>query len=122
MLNFERIADVMPFYCDILGFKLSDYFLHPFPAYFLHVNTRHHSLALVETGDWITLDVPGRRLELHVDEATLATRRAAWTAPVAHFDRGYGALFLEHVLQADRGVDFDFLVGGSGSGVPKDNH
>jgi L-arabonate dehydrase len=72
-------------------------------------------LALVETGDWITLDVPGRRLELHVDEATLASRRAAWTAPAAHFDRGYGALFLDHVLQADRGVDFDFLVGGSGT-------
>jgi 2,3-dihydroxybiphenyl 1,2-dioxygenase len=50
VLNFERIADVMPFYRDILGFKLSDYFLRPFPAYFLHVNTRHHSLALVETG------------------------------------------------------------------------
>ena len=73
------------------------------------------TLALVESGDWITVDVPGRRLELHVDEPSLATRRAAWTPPTAHFARGYGALFLDHVLQADRGVDFDFLVGGSGT-------
>jgi dihydroxy-acid dehydratase len=72
-------------------------------------------LALVATGDWITLDVPERKLTLEVDAATLAARRAAWAAPAAHFDRGYGALFLDHVLQADQGVDFDFLVGRSGT-------
>ena len=50
VMHFERIADVMPFYQDVLEFKLSDYWLRPFPAYFFHVNPRHHSIAFIETG------------------------------------------------------------------------
>jgi dihydroxy-acid dehydratase len=79
-------------------------------------------LALVRNGDMITLDVPARSLHLHVDDAELAARRAAWTPPEPHATRGYARLYIDHVLQADRGADFDFLVGRSGSPVPRDNH
>jgi L-arabonate dehydrase len=68
-------------------------------------------LALVRDGDEIELDVPRRTLSLRVDDAELARRRAAWTPRNAHFSRGYGRLFLDHVLQADEGCDFDFLRG-----------
>ncbi|MFX9061770.1 dihydroxy-acid dehydratase, partial [Acinetobacter baumannii] len=61
-------------------------------------------------------------LHLHVDEAELAARRAAWSPPAPPADRGYQRLYVDHVLQADRGADFDFLVGRSGSPVPRDNH
>ena len=68
-------------------------------------------LALVRTGDRITLDVPNRRLELLVSQDELDRRRAGWTPPPAHpgSDRGYTGLFHKTVLQADEGVDFDFL-------------
>ncbi|GLH81204.1 dihydroxy-acid dehydratase [Bradyrhizobium sp. SSBR45G] len=79
-------------------------------------------LALVKNGDMITLDVAARRLHLHVSDEELAARRAAWTPPAPHAARGYQKLYIDHVLQADRGVDFDFLVGRSGSPVPRDNH
>ena len=79
------------------------------------------ALALVEEGDWIVLDVAERRLILEVDEATLAQRRARWTSPGAP-ERGYAKLYVEHVLQADQGVDLDFLVGGSGTEVLRDSH
>ncbi|MGJ5069399.1 IlvD/Edd family dehydratase [Bradyrhizobium oligotrophicum] len=79
-------------------------------------------LALVKNGDMITLDVAGRRLHLHVSDEELAARRAAWTPPEPHAARGYQKLYIDHVLQADRGVDFDFLVGRTGSPVPRDNH
>ncbi|MGJ4900773.1 IlvD/Edd family dehydratase [Bradyrhizobium sp. HKCCYLS2058] len=79
-------------------------------------------LALVKNGDMITLDVAGRRLHLHVSDEELAARRAAWTPPKPHAARGYQKLYIDHVLQADRGVDFDFLVGRTGSPVPRDNH
>ncbi|HEV2127385.1 MAG TPA: dihydroxy-acid dehydratase, partial [Thermomicrobiales bacterium] len=68
-------------------------------------------LALVRDGDRIELDVPARRLHLHVDDAELATRRAAWTGPSPAFTRGYGRLYLEHVTQAPLGCDFDVLRG-----------
>jgi dihydroxy-acid dehydratase len=68
-------------------------------------------LALVRDGDEIELDVPRRTLSLRVDEAELARRKAAWTPRAPHFTRGYGRLFLDHVLQADDGCDFDFLRG-----------
>jgi dihydroxyacid dehydratase/phosphogluconate dehydratase len=67
-------------------------------------------LALVANGDLIRLDVPARTLDLLVDEDELAFRRARWTAPPARFQRGYGALYAEHVTQADQGCDFDFLA------------
>jgi dihydroxy-acid dehydratase len=68
-------------------------------------------LALVQDGDEIELDVGQRRLELQVDEAELARRRRAWQPPPPAFSRGYGRLYLEHVLQAPLGCDFDFLRG-----------
>ncbi len=79
-------------------------------------------LALVRNGDLITLDVHARSLHLHVDEAELTARRAAWVAPEPHAVRGYAKLYIDHVLQADRGADLDFLVGRTGSPVPRDNH
>ena len=75
------------------------------------------TLALVRDGDMIELDVAQRRLHLDVAPEELARRRATWRAPAAHDARGYTRLFLDHVQQADRGVDFDILVGGSGQGV-----
>jgi L-arabonate dehydrase len=68
-------------------------------------------LALVRDGDEIELDVSRRTLTLRVDEAELARRRAAWMPRPPHFTRGYGRLFLDHVLQANEGCDFDFLRG-----------
>ena len=79
-------------------------------------------LALVQTGDAITLDVAERRLHLHVDDAELARRRAAWTPPAEPMERGYVKLYVDHVLQANDGADLDFLVGRSGAKVPRDNH
>ena len=68
-------------------------------------------LALVRDGDEIELDVPHRRLTLRVADAELARRRAAWTPPPPHFTSGYGRIFLDHVLQANEGCDFDVLRG-----------
>ena len=78
-------------------------------------------LALVQTGDMITLDVANRSVNLEVDDATLAKRRAGWKAP-ASADRGYVKLYVEHVQQANKGADLDFLVGKSGAVVPRDSH
>jgi dihydroxy-acid dehydratase len=79
-------------------------------------------LALVQNGDLITLDVQARSLHLHVDDVALAERRAAWQPPAPHATRGYAKLYVDHVLQADKGADLDFLVGRTGSPVPRDNH
>jgi dihydroxy-acid dehydratase len=79
-------------------------------------------LALVQNGDLITLDVQARSLHLHVDDVALAERRAAWQPPTPHATRGYAKLYVDHVLQADKGADLDFLVGRTGSPVPRDNH
>ncbi|MBI4185259.1 MAG: dihydroxy-acid dehydratase [Proteobacteria bacterium] len=76
-------------------------------------------LALVESGDTIALDVPGRRLDLVVEEAELARRRARWTPPPPRYGRGYGALFSRHVTQANEGCDFDFLHTDAGPPVPE---
>ena len=59
---------------------------------------------------------------LDVSEKVLAERRAKWQPPKQPMDRGYYKLYVEHVNQANEGVDFDFLVGCSGSAVPRDNH
>jgi dihydroxy-acid dehydratase len=76
-------------------------------------------LALVQEGDLITLDVPGRRLQLEVGEDELERRRKSWVAPEKLFERGYGALYTEHIGQADTGCDFDFLAR-SGAAVEPD--
>lgn len=80
-------------------------------------------LALVRDGDFIELDVEARKLHLEVSDEELARRKADWKPPVHdHLGRGYGRLYVNHVLQADEGVDFDFLVGGSGAYIPRENH
>jgi dihydroxy-acid dehydratase len=79
-------------------------------------------LALVQDGDMIELDVAARRLHLDVSDEELARRRAAWQPPQAPMTRGWTKLYFDHVQQANRGADLDFLVGKSGAGVPKDNH
>jgi len=79
----------------------------------LHVCPESHvggPLGLVKDGDLIRLDAAARRIDLLVDDAEMAARRAAWTAPPAHYERGYGAMFSAHVLQADVGCDFDYLA------------
>lgn len=67
-------------------------------------------LALVQTGDEILLDVSERKLELLIAPEELGRRARLFTPPPRHYDRGYGRLFLDHVTQADRGCDFDFLA------------
>jgi dihydroxy-acid dehydratase len=79
-------------------------------------------LALVRTGDWITLDVPARTLALDVPDDELAGRRAAWTAPPRPATRGWTWLYTEHVQQADTGCDLDFLNGASGPQVGRESH
>jgi len=68
-------------------------------------------LALVRDGDIIELDVPERRLALRVDDEELSRRRADWTPPAIQYPRGFGLMHAQHVTQADRGCDFDFLEG-----------
>ncbi len=79
------------------------------------------TLALVQPGDFVSLDVAQRAIRLEVDDATLASRRAKWTPP-APPARGYEKLYVEHVQQAHLGADMDFLVGRSGAGVARDSH
>lgn len=74
-------------------------------------------LALVQTGDIITVDVPARSINLQVNEAELTKRREAWQAPPARYERGYGWMFSRHILQADSGCDFDFLETSHGAPV-----
>ena len=79
-------------------------------------------LALVNTGDLITLDVPARQLTLHVSEEELAQRRLKWRAEPPIALRGWSRLYVDHVMQADTGCDLDFLVGSSGSEVTRESH
>jgi dihydroxy-acid dehydratase len=66
-------------------------------------------LALLRTGDIVSIDVAARSIRMEVSDEELATRRAAWTPPEPHFERGYGWVFTKHIEQADKGCDFDFL-------------
>ena len=81
-------------------------------------------LGLVQTGDYVILDVAARRLDLDVPAAELAGRRpsAAMAAGFAAPRRGWERLYIDHVLQADTGADLDFLLGSSGSEVTRDSH
>jgi dihydroxy-acid dehydratase len=76
-------------------------------------------LAFVRTGDEIEIDVAKRRIHLHVSDDELARRRAAWRPPAPHYARGYGAMFSEHIGQADEGCDFDFLRGTAPTAEPE---
>ncbi|GAA0635967.1 L-arabinonate dehydratase [Halomonas beimenensis] len=76
-------------------------------------------LALVRDGDEIELDIDARRLELCIDEQELEARRQAWRAPSPRIDRGYTAIFQEHVTQADQGCDFDILQNGQRQDEPE---
>jgi len=78
-------------------------------------------LAVVQDGDMIEVDVAGRGLNLLVAEDELARRRLAWEQPAAP-KSGYAKLYFDHVLQADQGVDLDFLVGCRGDAVPRESH
>jgi len=79
-------------------------------------------LGLVGNGDIIELDVAARRLHLDVAESEIERRRGQWKPSQPAFRRGYYQLYYDHVLQADRGADLDFLVGRSGAGVPRECH
>jgi L-arabonate dehydrase len=79
-------------------------------------------LALVKDGDMIQLDVADRKLHLEVSDEELAKRRAQWKAPQPPMQSGYQRLYFDHVLQADKGADLDFLVGGRGAGIPRESH
>jgi dihydroxy-acid dehydratase len=79
-------------------------------------------LALVRNGDMIEIDVAKRKIHLDVSEAELARRKLAWKPLPPHSDRGWVKLYCDTVLQADRGVDLDFLVGGSGAKVGRESH
>ena len=76
-------------------------------------------LAFVETGDEIEIDVEQRLIHLHVSDEELARRKAAWTKPAPKYPRGYGALFSDHIGQADQGCDFDFLAAGGAIPEPE---
>ena len=76
-------------------------------------------LALVQTGDIISLDVPNRSLSVEISDEELARRRSAWTAPEPRYQRGYGWVFSKHIEQADKGCDFDFLRTEFGDPVPE---
>ncbi|WP_326541770.1 L-arabinonate dehydratase [Pseudorhodoferax sp.] len=76
-------------------------------------------LALVKTGDRITVDVPARTIHLEISDEEMASRRAAWTAPPPRYERGYGWMFGRHIKQANEGCDFDFLETTFGKPVPE---
>jgi len=89
-------------------------------ACILHVSPESYvggPLALVKTGDWITVDVPARSIKLEVSDAELAQRRAALKPPTPRYERGYGWMFARHIKQAHDGCDFDFLETGFGKPV-----
>ncbi|HKX33121.1 MAG TPA: L-arabinonate dehydratase [Blastocatellia bacterium] len=88
----------------------------------LHVAPESHiggPLALVRDQDLIELDVPGRQLRLCVSDEELERRRAGWSKPPRHYERGFGALFSQHVTQANEGCDFDFLLAGTATPEPE---
>jgi dihydroxy-acid dehydratase len=78
-------------------------------------------LALVKTGDFITVDIDNRSINMEVSDEELARRRAAWTPPPKRFERGYGWMFSQHIKQANEGCDFDFLQTDFGAPVGEPN-
>jgi len=80
------------------------------------------NLALVQNGDMIELNVPNKKIHLEVSDEELSKRRKKWKKDDVASDRGYANLYVKHVMQADKGADFDFLVGKSGDKVTRDSH
>lgn len=80
------------------------------------------TLAIVQNGDMITLDVPNRLLQLNISDEEIARRKSEWIAPEPMATRGYVRIYLDHVEGAELGADLDVLVGGSGSKVDRDLH
>ena len=80
------------------------------------------NFAVVQNGDTISIDVPNRKIHLHVSDDELTKRKAKWKSSVKISERGYVHLYQTHVQQAHLGADMDFLVGGSGSEVSRDSH
>ena len=96
-----------------------------FGTVILHVSPEAQAggpLGLVKTGDRIMVSASGGVLELLVDEAELALRRAAWQPDAPHYTRGYAKLYIDHVMQADKGADLDFLVGKDTRLVTRESH
>lgn len=98
-----------------------------FGTVILHVTPESEAggpLAIVKTGDEIVLDGPGRKLSLLLSDSDIAARLAEWRKmrPSQRYKRGYYQLYVDHVLQADKGCDLDFLVGSSGSTVVRESH
>jgi L-arabonate dehydrase len=79
-------------------------------------------LALVQDGDMIAVDVEARTLHLEISDEALEARRAQWSPPTRTMKGGYQQLYVEHVMQADKGADFDFLIGCRGAEIPRDSH
>ena len=79
-------------------------------------------LALVQESDFIELDVEARRLHLDVSEEELARRRSLWKPTPLALNGGYQQMYVEHVMQADKGADLDFLVGCRGTEIPRESH
>ncbi|MGI3185971.1 IlvD/Edd family dehydratase [Nioella aestuarii] len=91
----------------------------------LHVSPEAQAggaLALVKTGDRIRLSASEGRLELLISDEELANRRAAWQPDPPHYTRGYAKMYVDHVLQADKGADLDFLVGKDTRPVTRESH
>ena len=91
-------------------------------ACILHVSPESAAggpLAAVRNGDLITVDVPGRSIHLHLDDAEIAERVKAFRPPDRAYPRGYNRLFAQHVRQAHEGCDFDFLEGAGGIPEPE---
>ena len=80
------------------------------------------TLGLVENGDIIELDVPKKRLHLHVSDQDLNSRRKTYVSQATKKTRGYVRMYVEHVEQAHLGCDFDYLKGSSGQEVSRDSH
>ena len=79
-------------------------------------------LAVVMNGDMIEVDVAARRVHLDISDTELSRRLSNWVPPPPHAESGYTKLYIDHVTQADRGADFDILVGMRGSAVPRESH
>ena len=88
----------------------------------LHISPEAHvggPLALLRTGDLVTVDIPQRLIHMHVSDTELSERRKSWVRPPEPYERGFGRMYASHVSQAHKGCDFDFLEKSAGSAVPE---